>query len=72
MLCVTMRKHTSATSTDYANRVTIIEAARLLGVSDDTIRRRIKAGALPALIIAGKFRIDPADLDAMVRAEQAA
>lgn len=67
-----MRRHTVANTTDIAERLTIPEAARLLGVSDDTIRRRIKAGLLPAILVAGKFRIRQADLDEMVRSEAAA
>lgn len=62
-----MSKQAVAASPDYANRVSILEAAVLLGVSPITIRRRIKDGTLPAVIVAGRYRITRTDLDLMVR-----
>lgn len=47
-------------------RLTIPEAARRLGVSPDTIRRRIKSGELAAVLFAGKYRIAVADVDALL------
>ena len=44
------------------------ETAESLGVSQDTIRRRISDGTIPAYRIAGKaIRLRRADLDALVR-----
>lgn len=48
--------------------LTIPEAAARLGVSQDTIRRAIKDGRLPAVTIAGRYRIAPADLHRLVKA----
>jgi excisionase family DNA binding protein len=47
--------------------MTLPEAARYLGVSEDSIRRWIKDDKLPAVKLAGKYRISPSDLDAMVQ-----
>lgn len=63
-----MSNQPSANSTDYANRLSIPQAAALLGVSHITVRRRIKDGTLPAVVVAGRYRIAQADLDLMVRA----
>jgi excisionase family DNA binding protein len=48
------------------------EAARLIGVSPDTVRRWIHAGILPAKRLGpgGRIRIDPADLERLFAAEQ--
>lgn len=46
--------------------LTIPEAAARLGVSPDTIRRRVKSGVLRAGRFAGKYRILASDLDALV------
>lgn len=53
----------SANSPDSAKFVTLPEASRLLGVSIDTLRRRIKDGSLPAVLLAGKYRIRRDHLD---------
>ncbi len=37
--------------------VTLTDAARRTGVSEDTIRRRIKDGTIPAVLLARKYRI---------------
>lgn len=37
--------------------VTLTDAARRTGVSEDTIRRRIKDGTIPAVLLANKWRI---------------
>lgn len=37
--------------------VTLADAARHTGVSEDTIRRRIKDGTIPAILLAGRYRI---------------
>ena len=50
-----------------AHYLTIPEAAARLGVSTDTVRRRIKSGTLPAGLFAGKYRIRVEDVDALVR-----
>ena len=38
------------------------EAARLAGVHEDTLRRGIARGELPAIRVRGRFRIAPDDL----------
>ena len=47
--------------------LTIPEAAARLGVSQDTIRRAIKGGTLPAVLIARRYRIRPDDLGRLVK-----
>lgn len=42
---------------DY-QRVTVNQAADILGVSPRTVRRRIKDGELPASIVDGRYAID--------------
>jgi excisionase family DNA binding protein len=42
---------------------TILEAAKLLKVSDDTIRRMIKSGELEAVKVRGQWRIRKDVLD---------
>lgn len=49
---------------------TIRAAGNLLSVSDDTIRRTIKSGALPASKIGGQYRIKASDLDAYIDANK--
>lgn len=40
----------------------IAEAAELLGVSDDTLRRWVEADRLPAHVVDGRTRVDGTDL----------
>lgn len=47
--------------------LSIAEVASRYAVSDSTVRRRIKDGRLPAKLIAGEYRIRPADVDAAVQ-----
>lgn len=37
--------------------LTMVEAAQRVGVSFQTIRRRVKDGVIPAVLLAGKWRI---------------
>lgn len=37
--------------------LTMVEAAQRTGVSFQTIRRRVKDGTIPAILLAGKWRI---------------
>lgn len=37
--------------------VTLVEASWRSGVSEDTIRRRVKDGTIPAVLLANKYRI---------------
>jgi len=46
-------------------RYRIAEAATLLGVSDDTMRRWIDAGRLPAHTLEGRSQVDGTDLAAL-------
>lgn len=39
-------------------RVSISEAARLFGVSGQTIRRAIKAGEITYIVVAGRYKIN--------------
>lgn len=63
-----MRTNAIPTS-EVTNTLTLRQAAIYLGVHDETIRRWIKAGKLPAVQVglAGHYRVLPADLDAMVK-----
>jgi len=47
--------------------VSIVQAASTLGVSEKTIRRRIKSGSLRAELVGDprRYEIDPADLDSV-------
>lgn len=63
-----MQEVNPARNSEPAKFLTILEAALRVGVSPDTIRRRVKSGELPASVFAGKYRIAVEDLDAMVRA----
>lgn len=47
--------------------LTLPEAAARLGVSHDTIRRAIKGGRLPAVLVAGRYRILADDLRRLVK-----
>lgn len=67
MLSVLMQTENDANTTDSANLIGITEAARRLGVSDVTIRRRILDGILPAVMIANRYRIRPEDLDVLMK-----
>lgn len=68
-----MHGYASARTDDLARFLTIPEAAARLGVSADTIRRRIKAKELPAVLFAGRYRIAVSDVDALIdRARDAA
>jgi excisionase family DNA binding protein len=65
-------QHTArARTSDLATFLTIPEAAVRLGVSPDTVRRRIKSGVLTAGVFAGKYRIRVEDVDALVQPEVA-
>jgi len=61
-----MQRTSQARTGDLATFLTIPEAAARLGVSPDTIRRRIKSGALPAGKFAGAYRVRVTDVDALV------
>ncbi len=71
MVRVLMQHIDSATTPESAMYLTLPEASRRLGVSVDTLRRRVKAGRLPAVLFAGKYRIRAEDLDELVRSEAA-
>ncbi len=42
--------------------LTVADVARQLQISEDTVRRWLKSGKLPALKIGKEWRIDPDDL----------
>lgn len=67
-----MQRDARARTLDPKSYLTIPEAALRVGVSPDTIRRRVKSGALPAGFFAGKFRIRVEDLDELIRSEAVA
>ena len=46
--------------------LTLAQAAQRIGVSVPTLRRRILAGTLPAILFAGKYLIRPTDLEALI------
>ena len=46
---------------------TILEAAKMLKVSDDTIRRMIKVGQLDAVKVRGQWRIKKASIDKLLK-----
>jgi excisionase family DNA binding protein len=57
-------------TSEVATSLTLRQAAIYLGVHDETIRRWIKDGRLPAVKvgIAGHYRVRRDDLDSMVTA----
>jgi excisionase family DNA binding protein len=46
-----------------ADYLKIPEVAQLLGLSEKTVRRRVKAGEIPSVFIGGVYRISRADLE---------
>lgn len=48
---------TAATNDQEPRFLTLPEASRLLGLSIDTLRRRIKDGSIPAVLLVGRYRI---------------
>ena len=46
---------------------TVTEAAEILKVSEKTVRRLIKKGQLRVIRIGGLLRIDPLDLEDLIR-----
>lgn len=46
--------------------LTIADVLRRLHISDTTARHLIKSGQLPAYKIAGRYRFDPADVQAFL------
>ena len=50
--------------------LTLAECAEALGLSMATLRRRIKAGALPVIRDEGSIRVHPKDLDAYIAARR--
>jgi excisionase family DNA binding protein len=46
-----------------ADYLKIPEVAQLLGLSEKTVRRRVKAGEIPSVFIGGVYRIPQADLN---------
>lgn len=65
-----MRNNDAPKTSEVETFLTRPQAARYLGVHEETIWRWIKTGKLPAkrVGIAGHYRINPTDLDRMVRA----
>ena len=39
-------------------RISISETARLFGLNSQTIRRAIKTGELPAIVVQGRYKVD--------------
>lgn len=63
-----MQAQEASQTREVATRLTLPETARRLGVSNDTVRRYIKTGRLPAVLFAGKYRIRADDADALLDA----
>jgi excisionase family DNA binding protein len=61
-----MHTQTPATSSESAEYLSLPAVARRLGISEDTVRRRIKSGGLRAVLVAGRYRIRPDDADALI------
>lgn len=63
-----MRQYTEGPSPDVATALTVPQAAHRLGVHEDTVRRWIKAGTLPAYRLgpSQRIRVLPEDVDRMV------
>ncbi len=55
--------------TPVAPLLTIAQVAKILGVSERTVRRLIETGALPVVRIRGAVRIDPAALKKIIRSK---
>ncbi len=66
-----MHSDTEARTSDLATYYTIPQVAARVGVSPDTIRRRIKSGELNAVFFAKKYRITAADMEALLREKAA-
>lgn len=47
----------TAEPTDEPRFVSLVEASRRLSISEDTLRRRVRDGSIPAILLAGKYRI---------------
>ncbi len=63
-----MQSEETTRTSEVATYVTIAQAAARIGVSPDTIRRRItEHKTLPAVKFAGKYLIAVSDLEAMLR-----
>ena len=57
-----------ANAYDRINSVSIRQVAELLGISRDSVRRRIRDGSLPAYTIGGRMvRIRVADVEALIQ-----
>jgi excisionase family DNA binding protein len=51
---------------DVSSYLKLPNAAQRLGVSEKTVRRYIKSGALPSLFVGNAYRVHPDELDAFV------
>jgi excisionase family DNA binding protein len=63
MVAIEIRSITPASG---ASAYTVAEAARVLGVTTETVRRRVKAGILPTIPGLGTTRIPAAHLDRLL------
>ena len=63
---------TVAQTTDIAKFLTLFEAAVVSGVSVKTLRRRVLDGTIPAVLLAGKWRIREDHLREWVEGKAAA
>ena len=55
--------------TEYRLTYTIRQTAHALGVSESTVRRWIRADALPAIKVVGTWLVPADDLDALLHPE---
>ncbi len=61
-----MTRHAPPAVSGIAPLLTYVQAAKILGVTDKTIRNYVKSGLLPAVRFAGNVRIVESDLAAFI------
>lgn len=71
MCSVTAQRHASEDGSSVSGEgppaLTPLEASRVLDVSEESIRRWIRQRKLTATIVGARYRVQPADLEQVVR-----